>query len=291
MEALACPVCGSSLRTEAGALICPARHTFNLARAGYASFAGGKPRLADSPAMVRARAAFLATGHYEPIARAVATQVGEALDEMAGAAEGTARKTAAEAGAPLILDLAGGTGYYLAGTLDAVPQSRGLVLDLAPAAARLAARCHPRAAAATADVWGRLPLRDASVAHTVSVFGPRGSAELARVTEPGGGLTVVTPAPDHLAELRAGGWMVGIGGDKTGRLDRKLEGFRLMGRAAVSTRAELSPADAADLVMMGPTAFHVDRETAERRLRELRWPLGVSVSIVLSRYRRWPATG
>ncbi|MDR2566118.1 MAG: hypothetical protein LBC97_08695, partial [Bifidobacteriaceae bacterium] len=197
LDALACPVCAQPFALPdavAPALVCPSRHTFNLARAGYASLVrGGAPRhAADSVAMVQARASFLARGHYQPIAAPVAEAVAEAIGnaesrpdarlapqrQPAAECETTRRSasnpepgrgsglrgrigegTPALGFPPLILDLAGGTGYYLAEVLDAIPAARGLVLDLSPAAAKRAARCHPRAGAATADAWERLPLR------------------------------------------------------------------------------------------------------------------------------------
>ncbi|MDR2379534.1 MAG: hypothetical protein LBD70_08955, partial [Bifidobacteriaceae bacterium] len=161
LEALACPVCLQSLAVSdaaPGALVCGARHTFNLARAGYCSFAvGGAARhLSDTPAMVAARADFLASGHYRLIADAVAAAVAAGLGDQPAAGPEPAGGGQAR---PLILDLAGGTGYYLAAALDAAPDARGLVVDLSRAAAKRAAACHPRAGALVADVWGRLPLR------------------------------------------------------------------------------------------------------------------------------------
>ncbi|MDR0594093.1 MAG: hypothetical protein LBG60_12740, partial [Bifidobacteriaceae bacterium] len=323
LGALACPVCAQPLAMSdaaPSALACPARHTFNLARAGYASLTpgGGPSHRADTPAMVKARADFLASGHYRPIAGAVAESVAAALAEGVGTAPSDSEATPAakslntgpgparpgsaspgnrsdpakpaspggagpDAGAgPLILDLAGGIGYYLAAVLETVPQARGLVLDLSPAAAKRAARCHPRAAAATADAWGQLPLMDASVNHVISLFGPRGAAELSRVTAPGGGLTVVTPAAGHLAELRAGGWLLGIGGLKTAKLDRQLAGFELGERRDLGYRVELGRGQAADLVMMGPNVFHLARPEVEARLATAAWPAQATVAVTIS---------
>jgi 23S rRNA (guanine745-N1)-methyltransferase len=229
--------------------------------------------------MVRARADFLDAGHYWPIAQAVAASVVAGLASSSGPA-GTGLA------APLVLDLAGGTGYYLAAVLDALSCARGLVLDRSPAAAKRAARCHPRAAAATADAWRPLPLRDSVVSHAISVFGPRGAVELARVTAPGGGLTVVTPGARHLTEVRAGGWLLGIGGEKEAKLDAALEGFELARRERLEHVARLDRRQATNLVMMGPNAFHTTRTAVDERLEGLSWPLATTVEVVVSRYRR-----
>ena len=56
------------------------------------------------------------------------------------------------------------------------PDAVGLALDVSKPALRRAARAHPRAAAALADTWQRLPLADASTAVLLNVFAPRNGA-------------------------------------------------------------------------------------------------------------------
>jgi 23S rRNA (guanine745-N1)-methyltransferase len=46
-----------------------------------------------------------------------------------------------------------------------------------------------------------LPLADACADLMLDIFAPRNGAEFHRVLRPGGALLVVTPHPDHLAEL------------------------------------------------------------------------------------------
>ena len=91
----------------------------------------------------------------------------------------------ARSGRPgLVVDLAGGTGHYLAGVLDALPHRNGACLDLSVPALRRAARAHPRAAALGADVWRPLPLADRSAALALGIFGPRNAAETGRILGP-----------------------------------------------------------------------------------------------------------
>ena len=143
LPVLRCPVCGARLSRATAALRCPARHSFDIARDGYVSLlTGARPTSGDDAPMVRARRRFLHAGSYAPI-RAAVTEL----------AARTARPptTVVEAGC--------GTGYYLAGVLDALPASRGLGLDSSVRALRAAAKAHPRAAAATSDVFRPLPDR------------------------------------------------------------------------------------------------------------------------------------
>src|SRR5579871_6818543 len=105
-----CPVCAGPVRVGDAQLTCSRGHSFNIARQGYVSLVSGRggPGTGDSTAMVLARDRFLGGGHYQPVADAVSALAARAL------------AAPADPGGPgLVLDLAGGTGYYLARVLDA----------------------------------------------------------------------------------------------------------------------------------------------------------------------------
>jgi 23S rRNA (guanine745-N1)-methyltransferase len=129
--------------------------------------------------MVAAREHFLGRGYYRPLA--------ESVRSLAGQGDGPGRG--------LVVDLAGGTGYYLAEILEALPRRNGLCIDLSLPALRRAARAHPRGAALAADVWQRLPLAARSAALVLSVFGPRNPAEIDRILTPDGALIIAAPVP------------------------------------------------------------------------------------------------
>src|SRR3954465_6496634 len=186
---LRCPVCAAPFEATGSALVCASGHSFDLARQGYVNLLTGRPPArADTAAMVRARADFLAAGHFDPIAAA-----------LAGAAPGSAS---------FVVDVGAGTGFYLGAVLDRLDRGYGLALDVSGPAVRRAARAHPRAAAAVGGpwrggagragggAWGGLPVRDGCADVVVNVFAPRNGAEFHRVLRPDGVLLVVTPDPD-----------------------------------------------------------------------------------------------
>ncbi|PIF03177.1 MAG: 23S rRNA methyltransferase [Propionibacterium sp.] len=183
--------------------------------------------------LVAARERFLAGGHYEFLAEAVAQRVqGEAVCEVGA-----------------------GTGYYLS---RAISDSRfGLATDVSTAACRRAAKCHPRVAAVVADTWAGLPIRDHSFDTVLCVFAPRNTAEFARILRPAGRLIVVSPRQDHLIELRESAGLLDIEANKDERIVESLsESFRLIGRCVLCDRLKLTREQARDLVGMGPNAFH-----------------------------------
>ncbi|MFN2612135.1 MAG: putative RNA methyltransferase [Solirubrobacterales bacterium] len=270
-KALRCPLCRAGLARDGGVLRCEAGHAFDLARQGYVTLlAAQTPHAGDTAEMVAAREEFLAAGHYAPIAAAVA--------ELCAAAELPAGR---------LLELGAGTGYYLAAALEALPGRSGIAIELSRPAAQRAARAHPRIGAVRCDIWGGLPVRDASVAAALSVFAPRNAAELERVVTPGGVLAVATPASDHLAELAGPLELIGIEADKERRLEGKLiSAFELTERRPLRLSLELSRSDAAALVAMGPSAHHLDPDVLASRIAAMPEPVAATASFELSLYRR-----
>lgn len=184
-----CPVCRERLALSEGGSrwVCPAGHSFDVAREGYVNLLlVGQRRsrqLGDSTVMVNARRRFLATGAYDPLSAAVAQAVAQA---------GTGGQPA------VVLDVGCGEGHHT----RAVAAATVLGVDIAKAAVAAAARAHSAgwyAVASAAD----LPLQDAAVDVALNVFGPVAAEELARVVRPGGAVVTAHPGAAHLEGLRS----------------------------------------------------------------------------------------
>jgi 23S rRNA (guanine745-N1)-methyltransferase len=263
-------VCGADLARVDSTLPCPEGHSFDIARQGYASLlSDARPRSGDDAPMARARLSFLAAGHFAPL-----------RDALADLATRPARPPAT------VLEVGCGTGYHLAGLLDALPQARGLGLDSSVRALRAAAQAHPRAAAASWDVFRPFPVAPASVDLVLDVFAPRNPAEFHRVLRPEGRLIVARPDAGHLAELRRQvGQMVGIDPEKEERLNRALDPrFEVVDTERIEYTAALTHQEAVDLMMMTPSAHHLsDEDLAKATAGPL--PTEVTVSVLISAYR------
>ena len=260
IDLLDCPVCQGDLDMDESTVICDRGHTFDVARQGYVSLltgAAGKLH-SDSVAMVSARERVLGSGLYDPISDAVA---------------------ALTAG-PVTLDVGAGTGYYLTRCVAAgVPDARGIGLDLSKAGARATARAHPRIGSVIADAWQRLPVRDHGIDSVLSVFAPRNVAEFTRVLTPAGVLIVVTPTPRHLAELVEPMGMIGVDPAKPERIGNTLgAAFTRTERIPVEHTMTLDRALVADVVTMGPSAYHL----SENEIADRAGGLGETVDVVCS---------
>ena len=253
VDRLRCPVCDRALAAVPGALRCEVGHAFDVARQGYVNLVAGRAALpGDDARMVAARADVLAAGHYAPLAAAIADLAAEAP------------------GDGLAVEVGAGTAYHLACVLERQPERRGLALDASRYAARRAARAHPRLGAVVADATRRWPVADGSAAILLDVFAPRNGAEFRRVLRPDGILVVVTPAPDHLVELRAVLGLLDVDPEKARRLSAALDPhFRRGVAARQAWPLRLGREDVGRAVAMGPSARHADPADLAGRLAAL----------------------
>ncbi|MET8229991.1 putative RNA methyltransferase [Micromonospora sp. NPDC005298] len=305
----------------ARALRCPRRHSFDIARQGYVNLLAGRaPHVGDTAEMVAARVDFQSAGHYDVISAALAaaateatarrsapsaphpeptppplcsaylgapasapdrrTEVSRAKEPNTGVPVGP--ETPDVEAYPLVVDAGAGTGRYLGAVLAALPHAVGLALDVSKPALRRAARAHPRAAAALADTWQRLPLADRSTAVLLNVFAPRNGPEFHRVLDPGGTLLVVTPAADHLTELVDTLDLLRVDPDKADRVAANLGGhFTPVSSTVHRAELTLNRTEVATLVGMGPSAWHTDPDALATRLAALPEPVRVTVAVRL----------
>ena len=268
LRVLRCPLCGLELAQDAGRLYCADGHSFDRARQGYVALRVGERavRNADTPAMVSAREALLGSGLYAPIRDRVADVIA----------------TQAAVDHPLVVaDLAGGTGYYLAGILDSLPDACGVCIDLSTAALKRAARCHPRAAAIGADLNRPLPLADESMSVVTSFFGPRNIPEIQRVMRPGAIFAIVAPTAQHLTELIEPLGMVGVDHRKEERLNATLAPFKTLHKEKIEYQTPATHTQALHIAQMGPSAHHTTPPQLKTRAARLPADLTITISVTL----------
>lgn len=270
-DRLACPHCGASMTVEAQVVACAAGHRFDRARGGGVTLLAPGSMLprGDKPAMLEARAAFLVAGHYAALTAAIAAAVPD--------------------GAACVVDAGAGTGHHTAGVLEAHPSAVGVALDASRAATRRAARAHPRLAAVTCDVTAPLPLRDGAAGALVSAFSPRNPAEFARVLAPRGVLVVAAAAEDHLAEARERLGLLGVQPEKRAKLHARLAPmFTPTSMQEMRFALTLDRDALAQLVAMGPNAFHAAPDEIAARVADAPSPMTVTAAVTVETFALRP---
>lgn len=193
MSLFLCPICRQPLRREETRYVCPKRHSYDIASAGYVHLlpANQKHSLVpgDDKNMASARNRFLNGGWYQPLRDAIARIAVESLPQ-----DGT------------FFDSGCGEGYYTAGAkaaLDAAGKHPSVCgIDISKFSLRWAAKRDHDIEFAVASAY-HLPIPDQSVDFLLNCFSPLALAEFRRVIRPGGYFLYVVPAPRHLWELKA----------------------------------------------------------------------------------------
>lgn len=186
MTILQCPVCGSDLQRETRRLVCPNRHSFDMAKEGYVNLLlSGKPGdlKGDNKEMARSRRDFLNRGFFAPLA--------QAMRECAAActAEGDA-----------VMDICCGEGYYTQ-RLCELPNRLVCGFDISKNMVRLAAKRRCGATFFVANI-SDIPVKDNSISFAAHLFAPFHAAEFTRILKEGGTLASVIPGRNHLMGLK-----------------------------------------------------------------------------------------
>lgn len=187
-----CPICGAALERLESAYVCPAGHSYDIAKEGYTYLLPVNQRHSlapgDDKGMAAARREFLSRGYYGPL-----------LDALCGLAVSHTAQT------PAVLDAGCGEGYYTAGIyrtlLDTGKSPRMAGIDISKFILRAAAKREHGVEFAVASSY-RLPVADASIDLLVNCFSPLALEEFRRVLNPGGIFLYVVPAALHLWEMK-----------------------------------------------------------------------------------------
>lgn len=245
---------------------CPQRHSFDTAREGYVNLLLAHQKNSvvpgDSAESLQARRAFLSAGHYRPLRDAV-------VDLLVPLK------------ATRLLDIGCGEGYYTHAMTAAAADVVGL--DIAKPAIQLAARCF-RGVTWVVASGASIPLADASIDVVCNLFTQLHVAEMLRVLVAGGHVLVVTPAPDHLWNIRERLFDEVRAHEPDKFLAGFESAFELCAQQHVRFELRLTPDSLRQVLMMTPYAW---KARPERRAALEERGLGASnASFVLMLFRK-----
>lgn len=185
-----CPVCGGDLKNPGKSYTCAQGHSFDISKEGYVNLLLPNRRRSiepgDSQEMIRSRHRFLNGGHYNPLAKMLGAEIGQA-------AEGSA----------VLLDAGCGEGFYTS-HIETALRGRNMSfygIDISREAIRLAAKKNKNITYAVAGLH-HIPAAAGSVDIILNIFAPSPADEFARILSPGGCIYHVHPGERHLTGLR-----------------------------------------------------------------------------------------
>lgn len=253
-----CPVCRWPLSLTQKQWQCENGHSYDQAKAGYVNLllANHKNVLApgDSKSMMTARRAFLEAGHYLPLVESLTQLIASQKPEKALA----------------LYDVGCGEGYYLA-AINASLTSSGIKIkaagnDISKSAIESAAKKYKELGFVIASNF-KIPVASASQNVVLQIFAPVSASEVRRVLADDGIWLQVSPAPEHLTQLRQAIY-------ETARdhvVDETVpEGFKLITSKRLSFEFELpEPQSRKDLLMMTPYYWSMEQAKADVVLEKI----------------------
>jgi 23S rRNA (guanine745-N1)-methyltransferase len=226
---LLCPVrgCCQPLIREDGRMVCPHRHSFDVARSGYVNLLQPQERHSrepgDTPTAVGARRRLHEIGVTRPLLSGIAEAIAVSPQEA-------------------VLDAGCGDGFYL-GELARRTDCEAHGIDISVPAIQAAAKRYPECTWIVANADKFIPYTDGSFSAVLSITSRMNAGEFRRVLRNDGRLLVAIAAPDDLIELR------GTGRDRVPKtLETFTHGFRLSSQHRITTAAELEAEQVRDVL-------------------------------------------
>lgn len=211
LELLICPLCGSHMDRTERSIVCPAGHTFDIAKSGYVNLLppgkGKNARTGDEREMVRARSEFLECGYYDRITEVMAQVTAKYLQKNEytvcdmGCGEGYhtcrfVRRLSDETGARVTA-----VGFDASKYAAEKGSKRAVSGSLMPRDGVGAPHDGNSAYFFPANIF-HLPVREHSVNVVLSMFAPVAGEEAKRILTDDGILVVVSSGREHLLEMR-----------------------------------------------------------------------------------------
>lgn len=182
-----CPLCQQTLFFANKSFHCDNNHSFDQAKEGYVNLLPVQHKHSKDPgdnkAMVDARRAFLDKGFYQPL-----------VDKILSLQEKYARVDAN------VLDAGCGEGFYTHQHNTNDNQVYGV--DISKTAVKIAAKRYKNCSFSVGTL-SQLPFPDGFFNWIFSVYAPILEAEFTRILHIDGYLLTVTPAENHLFELKS----------------------------------------------------------------------------------------
>ncbi len=242
MKLFACPICKNPLLRFDGSLKCRGNHSYDIAREGYVNLLPAQYRRSRRPGdnadMVATRTQFLNKGHYLPLVKSLHKIIIET-----------------RLGAPLV-DLGCGDGYFTSALAEHIPDVYGV--DVSKPAIKAACKREKSINWAVGTV-SRLPFIDGAFGTATTLMAPM-SQDVSRVLLPTGKLCRVTPATNHLSELKQTMYREV---QEHRRANTSLAHFVLIRSTRVTFGKELSIEDQKDLVGMTPMRYRISKSHAK----------------------------
>lgn len=238
-----CPLCFMPLSLHNNVWRCPNKHSFDQAREGYVNLLPVHHKHSkhpgDNPQMITARRLFLDAGFYHLLRKLLVELVLSHIPKGTGA----------------ILDIGCGEGYYTSAMANSLPEREIYGLDIAKIAIKNASSRYKQVNFCVASSH-RLPFENQSMAAITKVYAPCKPEELHRVLQDKGIIVTVSPAADHLYQLKQLIYQT----VQQHKPEKPLKNFKVINKSHLSYPMALTGDQAVALLQMTPFAWRASKQ-------------------------------
>ena len=241
-----CPLCQKALLLDDKSYRCENNHSFDQAKQGYVNllpvqFKHSKEP-GDNKAMVQARRAFLDKGYYQPLVNSMLALYQKYGDKN-----------------ELVFDAGCGEGFY---THQHKTDNNSVYgVDIAKETIKIAAKRYQDCFFSVATL-SDLPFSDEQFGWLFSVYAPILENEFTRILQNKGYLLTVTPADNHLFELKS---LIYRQANKHDTTKQAIEKLTLVEEQRLNYSMNFSNSeDVLNLLSMTPFAFKASEELIEQ---------------------------
>lgn len=249
---------------ENRSLVCPNRHTYDLAKEGYVNLlpinAKKSKEPGDNSKMIVARRSFLEAGHF----KILADKISEIVENLSLSGDFS------------FLDLGCGEGYYSGCIRESFPSFCMSGIDISKTAVRYASKKYKEISFCVASAFD-LPLEDDQMDLVLRVYAPSSESELRRVTKKGGILITVTPGESHLYQLRE---IIYSEVQSHTEEIKEIGEFELIERIKLKYILELHDGESVkNLLDMTPFGWKISAENKELLFKTVHWKVDCDFNI------------
>ncbi|AWH87383.1 23S rRNA (guanine(745)-N(1))-methyltransferase [Limnobaculum parvum] len=244
-----CPLCHQPLQLDNQIWLCSNHHQFDRAKEGYVNLMPVQHKKSKNPGdnqmMMQARRQFLDAGYYQPLRDAIFSLLDNLLPD--------------DSTSQTLLDIGCGEGYYTGFFAEKLKLRRNITvygLDIAKGAIRSAAKRYASAEFCVASSH-LLPFSNQSMDAVLRIYAPCKAQELSRVVKSDGLIVAVTPAPNHLIQLKGLIYQVPQPHDDS---EEHIDGFYLVESQRLSYGLNLPGEQAVNLLQMTPFAWKASEQ-------------------------------
>ena len=240
-----CPICNYSLELAGQSMICPSRHTFDIAKQGYLNLLMKKKTFDNYDKIsFQSRKIILEKGYYNHVLEVVA--------ELLRSTESCTS----------VLDVGCGEGFY-SRKLSAMTGKDIVAFDISKESVQIAAKAdlEHHVSWFVGDL-SDLPIADSAIDCILNIFTPANYGEFQRVLSDNGMLIKVVPGSDHLIEFRrrVRDHLRNKDFSNEQVVECFQDNFSLICRTKVSKTFELPEEDCRIFAEMTPLFFNVDKQ-------------------------------